>query len=121
MSPQPIDAHSLIGRMTAADRAQQRVERQPVVQQERLAVQTPAQSAQKETQVQDTDEAEHAPVRQKERKEPFSGRKRRRKKKPGGKSAAQEEVVSSDPATYNPRAGKEEPAADEGSVLDVEA
>ena len=121
MSPQPIDTQSLIGRMAAADRAQQRVERQPVVQQDRLAAQTPAQSAQKETQVQDTDHTENAPVREKERKEPFSGKRRRRKKRSGKKSASKEELASSEPATYNPHTGKEAPAADEGSVLDLEA
>ena len=122
MSPQPIDAQSLIGRIAAADSAQQKAERQPVVQQERLAAQTPVQSAQKETQVQDTDQTEHAPVREKKRKEPFSGRRRRRKKKKSGdKPDSTEELVSSEPATYNPHTGKETPAADEGSVLDLEA
>jgi len=107
--------------MAAADRAQQRVERQPVVQQERLAAQTPAQSAQKETQVQDTDHTEHVPVREKERKEPFSGRRRQRKRRSGKKSASKEELVSSEPTTYNPHKGKETPAVDEGSVIDLEA
>jgi|GEM_PF-2405097 len=121
MSPQPIDAQSLIGRIAAADSAQQRVERQPVVQQERLAAQTPVQSAQKETQVQDADQTEHAPVREKKRKEPFSGKRRRRKKRSGKKPASTEELVSSEPATYNPHTGKQAHAADEGSVLDLEA
>lgn len=107
--------------MAAADRAQHKTERQPVVQQERLALQTPAESAQKETQVQHTDQAEHTPVRERKRNESSSGKRRRRKKRSGKKSAAPEEPVSSETATYNPRTGKEPPAADEGSVLDLEA
>ena len=121
MSPQPIDAQSLMGRMAAADHAQHRAERQPVVQQERLAAQAPAQSAQKETQVQDTDHAEHALVREKRRNEPFSGRKRRRKKRDPEKPAVQDHQLSSDLSTYDPRTKKEAGAADEGSVLDLQA
>ena len=121
MSPQPIDAHSLIGRMTAADRAQQRVERQPVVQQERLAVQAPAQSAHRETQVQQPEQTEQERVRDKQRrKEPFSGKKRRKKR--GGKgSAADEQPGQADPSTYSPRAEKDNAGGHEGTVLDVKA
>jgi hypothetical protein len=124
MSPQPIDAQSLIGRMAAADRAQHKTERQPLVQQERVALQTPAESAQKEKQVQHTDQADNTPVQERKREESASGKRRRGRKKRSGKdkdSATPEEVVSSEPATYNPRTGKEPPAADEGSLLDLEA
>ena len=107
--------------MAAADRAQHKSERQPLVQQERVALQTPAESTQKETQVQHTDQADHTPVRERKRNESSSGKKRRRKKRSGKGSATPQEAVSSEPATYNPRTGKEPPAADEGSLLDLEA
>ena len=122
MSPQPIDAQSMMGRMAVADHAQHAAERQPVVQQERLAVQAPAQSAQKETQVQQPDQTEQERVREKRRRrEPFSGRRRRRKKRARKKDGEEEHQVSSEPSTYGPRTGKNTGAADEGSVLDLKA
>jgi hypothetical protein len=122
MSPQPIDMQTMIGRMAAADRAQQAAERQPLVQQERLAVQAPAQSTEKETQVQQADHAEHAPVKEARRREPFSGRKRGRKKRAAKKPVEQEEEASCDSGTYTSSAEKElADGADEGQVLDVEA
>lgn len=122
MSPQPIDAPSMMGRMAVADHAQHVAERQAVVQQERLAVETPAQSTQKQTQVQHADETEHTRVRERRRrKEPFSGRRRRRKRRGRGKSAAPEHRTLSDPSTYNPSAEKETAATDEGNVIDLKA
>lgn len=121
MSPQPIDVQTMIGRMAAADRAQQATERQPLVQQERLAIQTPAQSTQKETQVQHADQTEHAPVREARRREPFSGRRRRRKRSAKTQPAQEGEEATRDSPTYNPSAEKESPESDEGQVLDVEA
>ena len=121
MSPQPIDMQTMIGRMAAADRAQQVAERQPLVQQERLAIQAPAQSTEKETQVQQADHAEHAPVKEAREQEPFSGRKRRRKKRVPKASVEQGEEAACDSGTYTSSAEKESAdGSDEGQVLDVE-
>ena len=121
MSPQPIDVQTMIGQMAAADRAQQMAERQPLVQQERLAVQTPAQSTEKETQVQQADQTERAPVREARRREPFAGRRRRGKKGAQKRPVEKEEAAPSDSPTYNPSAEKESAGLDEGQVLDMEA
>ncbi|MCK5558570.1 MAG: hypothetical protein KAJ01_09335 [Candidatus Hydrogenedentes bacterium] len=121
MSPQPIDVQTMIGQMAAADRAQQMAERQPLVQQERLAVQTPAQSTEKETQVQQADQTERAPVREARRHEPFAGRRRRRKKRDPKKPVEQEEGAPCDSPTYNPSAERKSLGSDEGQVLDMEA
>jgi len=121
MSPQPVDMQTMIGRMAAADRAQQAAERQPVIQQERLAVQTPAQSTEKETQVQQADQTEHAPVRETRRREPFSGRKRRRKRSASKEPVDQADEASCDSGTYTSSAEKElADGSDEGKMLDVE-
>ena len=123
MSPQPIDAQSMIGRMAVADQAQHAAERQPVVQQERLAIQAPAESAHKQTQVQQPEETEQERVRDKQRrKEPFSGKRRSRKKRPRRKDATQEDQVVPEPSTYSPPTGKGAAADDKGgSVLDLKA
>ena len=121
MSPQPIDAESMLARMAVADRAQHVAERQPLAQQERLAVQAPAQSAHRETQVQQPEQTELERVRDKQRrKEPFSEKKRHKKqaRKP---STAQEQPVPSNPSTYSPRAEKGTAGAQEGTLLDLKA
>ncbi len=121
MSPQPIDAQSMLSQMAAADRAQHVAERQPLVQQERLAVQAPAQSAHRETQVQQPEQTEQERVRDKQpRKEPFSGRKRR-KRRDGKGSATHEQPAQSDPSTYSSRAEKDAAGTHEGTVLDLKA
>jgi len=121
MAPQPIDAQSMLARMAVADRAQHIAERQPVVQQERLAVQAPAESAHRETQVQQPEETEQERVRDKQRrKEPFSGKKRRKKR--GGKGrTADEQPGQAGPSTYSPHAEKDTAGGHEGTVLDVKA
>jgi hypothetical protein len=121
MSPQPIDAQSMLARMAVADRAQHVAEREPVVQQERLAVQAPAQSAHRETQVQKPEQTEQERVRDKQRrKEPFSGKKRRKKQR-GKERSSDEKPAQSDPATYSPRAEKDTAGGHEGTVLDLKA
>jgi len=120
MAPQPIDTQTMIGRMATADRAQHLAERQPLVQQDRLAIQTPAQSTEKETQVQHAEQTEQEVVREARRREPFSGRKRR-KKRARKKRVMKQAGDSSDSPAYNARAGRESAGSDEGHVLDVKA
>jgi len=121
MAPQPIDAQTMIGRMADAERVQQMAERQPLIQQDRVATQTPTQSAQQETQVQRPEQPQQGQVRETRRREPFAGRRHRRKRSASKRGDTNRRGVSPESATYDPHARKEPAEGGEGHVLDVTA
>ncbi len=93
--PQPIDPHTELGRMTAAERIQQIADRASLAAQSRVAEGAADQREAAESQVQQAFQKSEEVERELRRRTPFVGRKKKRKDHPE-ESDAQHTFYSAD-------------------------